>query len=98
MKSRRTIQVAIFIGCGLFAGIVSGQQIEPTWESMAANYDPPEWFVDGKIGVWTHWGVPSSIDENRPNDGSHYGRRMYGHVEGETVSYTHLTLPTILLV
>ena len=83
MKTRPTIQVAILICCGLFAGIASGQQIEPTWESMAANYDPPEWFVDGKIGVWTHWGVPSSIDEDRPNDGSHYGRRMYGPNDGE---------------
>ena len=45
---------------------------------MAANYKVPEWFQDGKIGVWMHWGIPSAIDENRPNDGSHYGRRMYG--------------------
>ena len=58
-------------------------QMEPTWESMAAHYQVPEWFVDGKIGIWTHWGIPSAIDENRPNDGSHYGRRMYGPNEGE---------------
>lgn len=34
-----------------------------------------------------HWGIPSATDENRPNDGSHYGRRMYSVVpddyEGE---------------
>ena len=53
------------------------KQIEPTWESLAANYQVPEWFVDGKIGVWFHWGISSAADENRPNDGSHYGRRMY---------------------
>ena len=53
-------------------------KIEASWESMAENYQAPEWFVDGKVGIWTHWGVPSSIDENRPHDGSHYGRRMYG--------------------
>ncbi|WP_342804735.1 alpha-L-fucosidase [Alteromonas sp. M12] len=52
--------------------------IAPNWQSMAENYQVPEWFVDGKIGIWTHWGIPSSIDENRPHDGSHYGRRMYG--------------------
>ncbi len=51
--------------------------VEPTWESLAANYQVPEWFVDGKIGVWFHWGIPSAADENRPNDGSHYGRKMY---------------------
>ena len=59
-------------------------EIEPTWESMAANYQVPEWFQDGKFGVWMHWGVPSAIDENRPNDGSHYGRRMYGPSEDES--------------
>jgi len=53
-------------------------QIEPTWDSMAANYKVPQWFVDGKIGIWTHWGIPSAIDENRPRDGSWYGSRMYG--------------------
>ena len=53
------------------------RQIEPTWESLAENYQVPDWFVDGKIGVWMHWGIPSAIDENRPPDGSHYGRRMY---------------------
>ena len=52
--------------------------IEPNWESMAENYQIPEWFQDGKIGVWMHWGVSSAIDETRPRDGSHYGRWMYG--------------------
>ena len=66
---------------GLLAGPVSAGEIKPTWEAMAANYMPPQWFQDGKIGVWMHWGIPSSIDENRPNDGSHYGRRMWGDKE-----------------
>lgn len=52
-------------------------KIDPDWESLKANYEVPEWFQDGKLGVWFHWGVPSAADENRPNDGSHYGRRMY---------------------
>ncbi|RMD78031.1 MAG: glycoside hydrolase family 29, partial [Lentisphaerae bacterium] len=55
---------------------VDGEKV--SWEWMAANYHVPQWFVDGKIGIWIHWGIPSAIDENRPNDGSHYGRRMYG--------------------
>jgi len=63
---------------------IKAQAIEPTWESMAENYQVPDWFKDGKIGVWMHWGIPSAIDENRPNDGSHYGRRMYGPAEGQT--------------
>jgi alpha-L-fucosidase len=54
------------------------KKIDPNWDSMADNYQVPEWFQDGKIGVWMHWGISSAIDENRPNDNSHYGRRMYG--------------------
>jgi len=65
-------------GLSVLGPTAHSAQIEPTWESMAANYQVPTWFVDGKIGVWVHWGIPSAIDENRPNDGSHYGRRMYG--------------------
>lgn len=55
----------------------AAREIEATWESLASNYQAPDWFVDGKIGIWFHWGVSSAADENRPNDGSHYGRRMY---------------------
>lgn len=52
--------------------------IVPNWESMAKNYHVPEWLVDGKLGVWFHWGIPSAVDEDRPLDGSWYGRNMYG--------------------
>lgn len=93
MKSpnRRDIRAVLVVGLAALAAHPLGAQtredaataIEPTWESMAENYQVPDWFVDGKIGVWTHWGVPSAVDENRPNDGSHYGRRMYGPNEGE---------------
>jgi len=81
----------IWIGVCLLASVASGAEIEPTWESMAEHYQVPDWFVDGKIGVWMHWGVPSAIDENRPNDGSHYGRRMYGPNEGESGMQLQMT-------
>ena len=68
MKIRITFAV---LSC-LLAGNAPAKDIEPNWDSMAANYKVPDWFQDGKIGVWTHWGIPSAIDENRPNDGSHY--------------------------
>ncbi len=82
----------------LFAGILSAEELQPThdsvdanWESMAEHYQVPQWFQDGKIGVWTHWGIPSATDENRPNDGSHYGRRMYGAMEGEKPAQAKMT-------
>ena len=81
--------VCLLLGIGM--EIAYAGPIEPTWESMAANYQVPEWFVDGKVGVWMHWGVPSATDENRPNDGSHYGRRMYGPNGGETGAQLKMT-------
>ncbi len=62
----------------LIAGAAMAGQIDPTWESLAENYEVPQWFVDGKIGVWMHWGISSAVDPDRPNDGSWYGRNMYG--------------------
>ena len=53
-------------------------EIDSSWESMAVNYQVPKWLEDGKLGVWFHWGIPSATDENRPLDGSWYGRNMYG--------------------
>ena len=89
----KNLKIKLIVGMGLSlrAGGLSAAPIKPTWESMAANYQVPEWFVDGKIGVWMHWGVPSAIDENRPNDGSHYGRRMYGPNEGESGGQLKMT-------
>ena len=78
-------------GLCLLGSAVHAAEIQPTWESMAEHYKVPQWFVDGKIGVWTHWGVPSATDENRPNDGSHYGRRMYGPNEGESGAQLKMT-------
>jgi len=72
------LKFILFICFGLFMNLAFAQEIEPNWESMAENYRVPEWFQDGKIGVWMHWGISSAADENRPHDGSHYGRRMYG--------------------
>ena len=79
-RVKRTLLSLLSLGLLSFAlcgTSVAQKQIEPNWESLAENYEVPEWFVDGKIGVWFHWGISSAADENRPNDGSHYGRRMY---------------------
>ncbi|HVS54518.1 MAG TPA: alpha-L-fucosidase [Opitutaceae bacterium] len=31
--------------------------IQPTWDSLRANYTVPEWFKDAKFGIFLHWGV-----------------------------------------
>jgi alpha-L-fucosidase len=31
--------------------------IQPTWESLRANYRTPDWIKDGKFGIFLHWGL-----------------------------------------
>ena len=31
--------------------------VQPTWDSLQANYHTPEWFKDGKFGIFLHWGL-----------------------------------------
>jgi alpha-L-fucosidase len=50
---------------------------EPTWESIKAHYRTPQWFRDGKFGIFLHWGlyaVPAHQSE-------WYVRHMYGNPE-----------------
>ena len=44
----------------------------PTWESLIAGYQAPDWFRDAKLGIWAHWG-PQCV----PEFGDWYGRLMY---------------------
>ena len=32
---------------------------EPTWDSIKAHYQFPQWFRDGKFGIFLHWGLYS---------------------------------------
>ncbi len=32
------------------------EKYESNWESLSA-YEVPEWFMDGKLGIFIHWGV-----------------------------------------
>ncbi|MBQ5997070.1 MAG: alpha-L-fucosidase, partial [Bacteroidales bacterium] len=46
---------------------------EASWQSVAANYRTPEWFMDAKFGIFIHWGVYSV-----PATGSEwYPKHMY---------------------
>ena len=33
-----------------------------SWESLAENYQTPEWLRDAKLGIWAHWG-PQCVPE-----------------------------------
>jgi alpha-L-fucosidase len=48
--------------------------VQPTWESLQANYETPGWFKDAKFGIFIHWGlyaVPAHGNE-------WYVQHMYG--------------------
>jgi alpha-L-fucosidase len=45
---------------------------QPTWESLAQNYQCPDWFRDAKFGIWAHWSAQCV-----PEQGDWYARRMY---------------------
>jgi alpha-L-fucosidase len=52
-------------------GTASGP-FQPTWESLAANYQIPDWYRDAKFGIWAHWGP-----QCQPEMGDWYAQNMY---------------------
>lgn len=69
-----------FCGFSLSAMASSSESgpFEPNWESLK-RYQVPDWFVDGKFGIYAHWGVYSAVKGSANTDW--YGRNMYkeGH-------------------
>lgn len=58
------------------------KKFEPTFESLR-EYSAPDWFLDAKFGIWSHWG-PQSV----PMFGDWYARNMY--IEGTPQYEYHL--------
>ena len=52
-------------------GVAAGP-FQPTWESLAASYQVPDWFRDAKFGIWAHWGP-----QCQPEMGDWYAQKMY---------------------
>ena len=77
-----SIILFLFVSCGTnerksdVTSVVSPEGtgvFRDNWESLAANYQFPEWFSDAKFGIFIHWGVYSV-----PAYGSEwYSRNMY---------------------
>jgi len=58
-------------GTNVFTHIAAGP-FQPTWESLAAQYQTPDWFRDAKFGIWAHWGA-----QCEPEEGDWYARNLY---------------------
>ncbi|VGO19227.1 hypothetical protein SCARR_01284 [Pontiella sulfatireligans] len=69
-----------------FGGSLTGSEIKtgpytPDWDSIRQHPGAPEWFLDGKLGIYTHWGPISKANEFRPDHA--YGRDMYDPKQDE---------------
>lgn len=59
----------------------SPDRFEPTWESLA-NYTAPDWYQDGKFGIFIHWGlyaVPAFGNEWYPRNMYQQGSKEFAH-------------------
>ena len=75
--------VGAVIAFGLFAGDAAlGEKYEPNWESLKKHKEVPEWFRDGKIGIYFHWGlysVPAYKNEWYPRHAYTKGSDFFKH-------------------
>ena len=81
---------AMAAGAGLAAPLwtarpraIAPGPFQATWESLAANYQCPEWFRDAKFGIWAHWSAQCV-----PEQGDWYARKMY--LQGDPVYDYHV--------
>ncbi|SDL65205.1 alpha-L-fucosidase [Pedobacter sp. ok626] len=49
----------------------------PNWESIRSNYQIPDWYKDGKFGIFLHWGLYSVA----AHGSEWYPKRMYSSAE-----------------
>jgi alpha-L-fucosidase len=65
------------------AGVAAGPY-KADWESLKAHKEAPEWFLDGKIGIYFHWGVYSV-----PAYGNEWYPKWMHVPEGKKTYYKH---------
>jgi alpha-L-fucosidase len=63
------------------AGIANGP-FTADWDSLAAGFRVPDWYADGKFGIFVHWGpycVPGFSNEWYPREMYRVGTPVYEH-------------------
>ena len=63
------------------AGIAEGP-FSADWDSLTTRYRVPDWYVDGKFGIFIHWGaysVPGYSNEWYPREMYRPGTAVYEH-------------------
>ena len=64
---------------------VPASAYEPDWQ-LLKRHETPEWFLDAKFGIYTHWGPVTVGAEDGPGGGQWYGRNMYA-ADSPTFNY-----------
>ena len=63
------------------AGITEGP-FSADWDSITSGYQVPDWYLDGKFGIFVHWGpysVPAYSSEWYPREMYRQGMAVYEH-------------------
>jgi alpha-L-fucosidase len=71
---------------------VADGPFKPTWASLAAQYQTPDWFRNAKFGIWAHWSA-----QCQPEQGDWYAKNMY--IEGSkdyAFQVTHYGHPSVV--
>ena len=61
--------------------MITSTKFSPTWESLK-QYEIPDWYIDGKFGIFIHWGVyavPAFSNEWYPRNMYIQGSPEYEH-------------------
>jgi len=64
------------LGAGPRTALGAEGPCQPAWESLR-KHRVPEWFLDAKFGIYTHWGPVTVGAEDGPGGVQWYGRNMY---------------------
>ncbi len=78
------IMAGILLGCHVKKEAYkdSSKTYEPTWESLQTA-PVPDWFRDGKFGIFIHWGAYSVIGHRKNGRGyaEHVPKALYRDAE-----------------
>ncbi len=75
--NRKICIFTLILGAFLTVSLLeAAEKYQPTWDSLK-DYKHPEWFLDAKLGIYTHWGPITVATENAPSGMEWYAKQLY---------------------
>lgn len=84
MKTLRVFCILSILCCSGCDKSIQKERFEATWTSLQKQ-EIPQWFLDGKFGIYTHWGV-YSVPARGPN-GTWYSHHVYMNEDSDQRKY-----------